>query len=108
MVTISLRGVKKSRHTLKSGLTCLWDSGSTYIMIKRNNVNIYDPKLRDNTVDYSTAAGPYKTTHAVNVPFIMPYFSSTKIITHRFHFDKNRCNEGIDYVIITGRDIMIK
>ena len=34
LITVSLRGAKKHRVTTVSGLTCLWDSGTTDRMIK--------------------------------------------------------------------------
>ena len=66
IVIIILRVENMSRNTLKSGITYLWDSGATAIMIKRNHI------LRANKVKYNTAPGPYKTTHGVKVPFSTP------------------------------------
>ena len=40
-------------------------------MIKGNQINHFKYKLRANKVNYSTAAGPYKTTHDVKIPFIL-------------------------------------
>ena len=39
IVNIRIRFGKKSRQTLNSGLTCLWDSGYTYSMLNHNNIN---------------------------------------------------------------------
>ena len=61
IVTIMLRGRKKSRQTLSSGLTFLWDSGATKIMIKCKHINPYKSKLSDNRVKYSTDDVPYRT-----------------------------------------------
>ena len=40
-------------------------------MINRKNINPYKSKLRYVKVEYSTASGPYTTTHDVKVPFSM-------------------------------------
>ena len=37
VVTVSLRGGKKHRETIIYGLTCIWDSVYTKIMIKRQH-----------------------------------------------------------------------
>ena len=81
IVTIRTRGEKKSRHTLNSGLTCVWDSGSTEIMINLKHINYYKSKLRANKVEYSTDIVTYKTKHGVNVPFIIKEFCVPFIIT---------------------------
>ena len=39
IVNIGLRGGRHLRHTLNSGITCLWDSGSTSIMINHKRIN---------------------------------------------------------------------
>ena len=41
IVTVILRGGKKSRKILNSDLICLWDIGSTDRMIKSNYINTY-------------------------------------------------------------------
>ena len=87
LVTVSLQGGKKYRTTAVAGITYLWDSGATKIMIKRIHTKNYEHKMPYNKVDYSTAAGMYCTTHDVKVPFCMPIFSSCKIINHLFHVD---------------------
>ena len=82
-----LKGGKKSRQTLNSGLTLLWDSEATNRMVKRNHINPYNTKLMDNKDKYSTYDGWYKTTHDVKVTFRMSEFSFRKIITYCFHVD---------------------
>ena len=59
-------------------------------------------------VEYSTATGLYCATHDSKVPFCMPYFSSSKIILHRFHVDNNEGESDIGYSIIIGRDLMVQ
>ena len=108
MVTISLRVSKKSRQTLNSGLTLLWQIGSTDIMIKPNNVNPNNSKLRANKFQYNMAFGPYKTTHDVKVLFIMPQFSNRKIITHRFHIDNAQGDTGVGYEMIIVHYLMVQ
>ena len=78
IVTIRLRGGKKSRQTYKSGLTWLWENGAINSIIKIKHINTYIYKLPANKAKYSTASGPYKTTHAVKVTFITPEFSIRK------------------------------
>ena len=63
--------------------------------------------MRSNKVEYSTAAGVYRTTRDVKVTFCMLYFSSIKIIIHCFHDDK-KGESGIGYGMIIGRDIMVQ
>ena len=107
VVTVSLRVVKKHISTNVAGLTCLWGSGATDVMIKIQHTKHYERKMRSNKVDYITAAGVYCTTHDVKVPFCMQEFSSSKIINHRFHFDNDKGESGIGYDMITGRDLMV-
>ena len=87
IVTIRLRGGKNDRQNLNLGLICLWDIGSNESTTKRKNINIYKYKLRANKVEYSTSAGPYKTTHDAKVTFRILEFPSSKIITHRLPVD---------------------
>ena len=61
-----------------------------------------------NKVEYSTPIGLYCTTHDVKVPFFIPYFSSSKIISHRFHVDKHDGESSIGYEIIIGRNLMVQ
>ena len=77
-------------------------------MIKCKHINPYKSKIRSHKVKYSTAAGPYTTTHDMKAPFIMPEFSSSKIITHLFHVDNACGDEGIIYDMIIGRDLMVQ
>ena len=58
-------------------------------MIKRQHTKTYERNMRSNDMEYSTASGQYCTTHDVKVPFCMPEFSSSSIISHRFHIDNN-------------------
>ena len=48
----------------------------------------------------------YCTTHDVKVKFCTPYFSSRKIILHRFNVDKNEGESGIGYDMIIAHDLM--
>ena len=90
IVNIGLRGGKNYIQTLNSVITCLWDSGSTSIMIKHKHINTFKSKMRNNNVMYSMADGTYKTIHDVKVPFSMSEFSSRKITTQIFHVDNER------------------
>ena len=38
----------------------------------------------------------------------MPYFSISKIISHRFHVDNNEGEFGIGYGVIVGRDLIVQ
>ena len=51
-------------------------------MIKCKHINPFKSKIRANKVDYRTADDQNITTHDVNYPFIIPEFSSSKVITH--------------------------
>ena len=106
--TVRLRGSEKYIRTLSSGLTFLWDSGDAYSMTNRKNINPYRSKIRYNNIKYIMADGQYRTTHDVQVPFIIPYFSRRKIITHIFQVDIARGDKGINYDMIIGRDIMVQ
>ena len=64
--------------------------------------------MRYNKVEYSTAAGPYCTTHDAKVPFFIPDFSIRKIIQHRFHVDNDKGESGIGYDMIIGIDLMVQ
>ena len=90
------------------GLTCLWDIGATDSMIYIKQNKYYDHKMQYNKVEYSTDAGMYCTINDAKVPFCVPYFSSSKIINHRFHVDNYKCESGISYDMIIGRDLMVK
>ena len=46
-------------------------------------------------------------SHDVRVPLCMPVSSSNKIISHRFHVDKNEDESGIWYYTIIGSDIIV-
>ena len=90
IVTVSLRGGKNHRATIIAGLTCLWDSRSTYRRIKSQHTKPYEHRMLSNNVEYSTDAGLYCTTHDVKVPFCMSECSISKIILRRFHIDENK------------------
>ena len=87
LVTVTLRGGKKHRATTVSGITCLWDSEYTNIMINRKQTKYYEPKLHSNKVEYGTDVGVYCTAIEAKVPFGIPEFLSSMIINHRFHVD---------------------
>ena len=88
-------------------ITCLWYSGATNIMIKRRHTKPHNTEMCYNQVEYITAAEPYCTINDAKVPFFMPYFSSSKIISHRFNIDNNECESGISYDTIIGCDLMV-
>ena len=77
-------------------------------MIKCKHIKCYKTKLRDNKVKYGTADVLYITTQGVKVPFSIPEFSSSKIITHQLHVDNARGDEVIRYDMIIGSDLMVK
>ena len=74
VVTVILRRGKKIRATIIDGLTCLWDSRATAIIINRKHAGPSKRRICSNKVDYSTATGPYYTTHNVKVIFCMTDF----------------------------------
>ena len=53
-------------------------------------------------VEHSTAAGTYRTTHDVKVPFCMPEFSIINVLWKQFHVDNNEVELGIGYDMIIG------
>ena len=67
-------------------------------------MNTYKSKLRANKAKYIPAAGPYKTTNNVKVPFNMPEFSISIIITQFLHVDNTWGDEGISYEMIIDHD----
>ena len=77
-------------------------------MIKHAHISPYNSKLKANKVEYNTAAGPYKTTPDVKVPFIMPYISKKKIVTHCFRVYKARGDYGIGYDMIILHDKIVQ
>ena len=64
--------------------------------------------MGSNKVKYSPAAGPYCTTHDSRVPFFTPEFSISKIISHRFNIDNNKCEPVIFYSMIIGHYMMVQ
>ena len=50
----------------------------------------------------------YCTAHDVKVTFCMLEFYSSKIISYRFHIDKNEGESGISYYMIIVHDLMVK
>ena len=64
--------------------------------------------MNSKKVGYSTAAGPYCTTHEAKVPFCMPDFSRRKIIFHRFHVDNNEVELVVGYDIIIRCKLMVQ
>ena len=97
VVTDRLPEGKEHRATIISGLTCLWDSGATDIIIKKKHTKPDERKMSSNKVECSTAAGTYSKTHDIKVPFFMPDFSRSKIISHLFRVDKSESESGIGY-----------
>ena len=77
-------------------------------MIKRKHTKTYKLKIRFNRLEFSTATGIYLTMYDVRVPFLMPEFSSSKIISHRFNVDNNEGELGISYDMIIGYDLIVK
>ena len=77
-------------------------------MIKRKYTKPYERKIISNKMEYSAGAGPYFTTYGVKVPLFMPEFSSSKIISHRFHVDKTEVESGIGYYMIIVHDLMVQ
>ena len=108
VITVSLRVGKKHRATIVSGLTCLWCSRATDIMIEIQRTKHYERKMWSNRVEYNTAAGVYCTTNDVKVPFCIPEFSGSKIVNHRFHVDNDEDESDIGYYMIIGYDVMVQ
>ena len=107
VVTVSLKGGRKYRAFIIYGLKCLWDSGSTAIIIKRRKTKPYKCTMLPNKVEYSTSIGPYCTVHNVKVIFCMPKFSTINIILHHFHVNINKGESGIGYDITIWRVLMV-
>ena len=84
-----------------------YDIGATDIIIKRKYLILYEKKIQSNKVKYSTATGPYSTTHDVMMPFCMSEFSSSNILLYRFHSDNDEGELGIDYDTIIGIDLVL-
>ena len=78
VVTVTLLGGKKHRATNVASLKCLYDSGSTNIMINIKHTKYYEHKMRSNKGEYITAAGLYCTTHDVKVPFSCRIFPEAR------------------------------
>ena len=72
-------------------------------MIKIRHTKPYECNISSNKVEYSTAAGPYFMMRYVNVPFFMPDFYSSEIISHHFHIDNDKGKLGIGTDMILGR-----
>ena len=77
-------------------------------MIKHKHINPCESKIRANKVKYRMADGLYKTTHGVNVPFFMPEFYSSKIITHDFHVYNAWGGEGFGCDVIVGHYLLVQ
>ena len=60
------------------------------------------------TVLSVTIPGTYSTRKDVKVPFFMPEFSSSKIISHHFHVDNNESESGIGYYTIIDINLMVR
>ena len=97
VVIFSLRGGKKRRSTIISGLKCMFCGGYTDSLIKSWHTKPYQRKIYSNKVEYSTPTGPYCTMHDAKVSFFMTEFSSRNITSHRFHVDNNEGESGIVY-----------
>ena len=87
IVTISLRGGKKSRKILFSGITYIRHTRLSTIMINRKHIKHHTCKLISNEVNYSTVTGLHYTMHDVKAPFIIPDFTTIKIITDCFYIN---------------------
>ena len=108
VVTVTLLEGNKHTATAIDGITCLWDSRYTNIMIKIKINKYYEHKMQSNKIEYSTAAGVYCTTHDVKVPFCMLEVSISKIINHRFHVDNYKVESRIGYAMILGHELMVQ
>ena len=106
--TVRLRGGKNYGRTFNLGLTCLWECGSTNSMINLNNIHPYKSKYKGNNVKYSTSSVTYSNINHVKVPFIMPYFNISKIITHWFHINNAGGHAEISYDMIIVCELMVQ
>ena len=61
-----------------------------------------------NKVESNIVSELYCTMHEIKVPFFMQDFSSSSIIEHRFHVDKNNGESGIGYDMIIGCKLMVQ
>ena len=107
LLTISLRGGKKHRATIISGLTRLWYSGANNIMIQSKYTITCECRIYFNKVEYSMDIGPY-CTKKNKVLFCMIDFSSRNIILHHFHVVNNKFDLGIGYYMIIGHYLLVQ
>ena len=77
-------------------------------VLKQNHTKTYQHKMRSKQFGYSTAAGPYCTTHYVKVQIFMPELSSSNTISHCFHIDNNEGDLIIGYYMNMGQDLIVK
>ena len=76
-----LRKGNKYTNMVMAGITCLWDTIDSYIIIKRKYINYYKENINPNKLEYSTASGRHFTKHDVKVSFFMLKCSIIKIIS---------------------------
>ena len=77
-------------------------------MINSKHINPYNYKLRANKVEYSTAAGPYKTTNDAKVSFIISDFYRIKNTTHRLKINNTKGHASIGYAMIIGHELIVQ
>ena len=51
--------------------------------------------------------GMYFARHNINMPFFMPYFSRSNIITYHFHANEDESDTKISYEKIIGWYLMV-
>ena len=108
LVTFNLKLREKYRKTNDAGLTYMWYSGVSNIIIKRKQKNTHKSKIIPNKLEYGTVASTYCTTHDVKNKYFITYFSIRKITKHQFHVDESEGGAGIGYDMIIGCDLRVK
>jgi hypothetical protein len=85
-----------------NGIKILLDTGSTKTHIKKE----YVKKLRlkkDKTATWTTAAGSVATNEKCTIQFILPEFSTSKVIEWEVHVGTL---ENVSYDMIIGNDLL--
>ena len=60
-MTFELREVKILHPSKICGLTCLWDRGNTYRVVKQKYTKLFKSSIFRNNFSYITVAGTYRT-----------------------------------------------
>ena len=94
-----MRKVNNSQAVCVDGILWLWDTGASHWVISRHYVKKFWKYFRQNEIIYEAAGGNCKTKYYINIDFILPEFSETRIINHKFHIDSSKYNTLGFYMI---------